>query len=83
MPSHPHRHCFAHGYFYAGTGNVVYVFTEGEIYQRTAVGNVAWLQFKADATRGHDWNKALIALFRGAPPAKKLTVVPAGYTDSF
>lgn len=81
MPVRPP--CFAHAFFYSATGNVVCQFSEGQIYEWHGVGLANWNAFKADATRGHDWNLKLIAFFRGFDNSQRRTDIPIGYTDSF
>jgi hypothetical protein len=75
--------CFQNGYFYLSSGNVVCQFSEGQIYEWHGVGLVSWGIFKADTTRGHDWNLKNIAFFRGFDAAVKLQSIPSGYSDSF
>lgn len=62
---------------------IVCQFTEGEIYSYENCPQSAWLQFKGDVIKGHDWNVAAIAFTRGNTTFTRLTSVPSGASDSF
>ena len=80
---HAPRHCFQHAFWYPSANRIVCQFTEGEIYVYLGVILSQWQQFKADAHRGHDWNKSNIAFRRYGWLCNQVTVVPTGWNDSF